>query len=95
MVKQYFMGDWGLEKPDIVNGFLELANENLDDQETTQLREALTAIVDDDMMRELQAGNKTVLDAVVATIHSVLYQHKSGDIRKSQFSYYAIGKFSN
>ena len=27
-------------------------------------------------MNELKAGNKTVLDAVVATIHSVLYQHK-------------------
>jgi len=77
VVKQYFMGEkWGLEKPDIVNGFLELANENIDDQETSQLREALTHIVDDDLMNELKAGNKTVLDAVVATIHSVLYQHK-------------------
>ena len=85
VVKQYFMGDWGLEKPDIVNGFLELANEDLNDQETTQLREALTAKVDDDMMRELQDGNKKVLDAVVATIHSVLYQHKSGDKEKSSF----------
>ena len=79
VVKQYFMGEkWGLEKPDIVNGFLELANEDIDDQETSQLREALTRIVDDDLMNELKAGNKTVLDAVVATIHSVLYQH-TGD----------------
>jgi hypothetical protein len=77
VVKQYFMGEkWGLEKPDIVNGFVQLANEDLDDQETSQLREALTRIVDDDLMNELKAGNKTVLDAVVATIHSVLYQHK-------------------
>ena len=78
VVKQYFMGDWGLEKHDIVNGFIQLGNENLNDQETSQLREALTAIVDDDLMRELKDGNKAELDAVVATIHSVLYQHKSG-----------------
>ena len=71
------MGDqWGLKKDDIVAGLVELANEALDPQDISQLRQALDVIVDDELMAALKAGDKTVLDTVVATIHSASYQHK-------------------
>ena len=76
VVKQYFMGDWGLTKDDIVDGFVQLANEDINSQEESQLKEALNVIVDDNLLSRLANEDKGALDTVVATIHSVLYHNK-------------------
>jgi len=76
VVKQYFMGDWGLTKDDIVDGFVVLANEDINSQEESQLREALNVIVDDDLLSRLANEDKGALDTVVATIHSALYHNR-------------------
>ncbi len=79
VVKHYFLGDqWGLTKDDIVDGFVELANEEINSQEESQLREALNVIVDENLLSRLANKDKAALDTVVASIHSVLYHNNEG-----------------
>tara|TARA_R110000751_G_scaffold199992_1_gene304777 strand:+ start:629 stop:2149 length:1521 start_codon:yes stop_codon:yes gene_type:complete len=74
IVKQYFLGDWGLSKDDLIDGFVVLANEDINSQTEGELREALDVILDNKTLNTLSgpAGKKT-LSAIVGTIHSVLY----------------------
>ena len=79
IVKQYFTGDWGLTKDDLIDGFVVLANENLNSQSEAELKEALNIILDDNTINSLQGPNgKRVLSAIVGTIHSVLYHLHEG-----------------
>jgi hypothetical protein len=76
IVKQYFLGDWGLSKDDLIDGFVVLANEEEKSFNVGELREALDVILNNKTLNLLQgpAGKKT-LSAIVGTIHSVLYQN--------------------